>query len=188
MIDNYDSFTYNLVDYFKQIGCEIIIKKNDSKISEIECLNFDAIVISPGPETPDKAGITNKIIEKFHKTYPILGICLGHQALGVFFGAELAKAKEPKHGKLSTINIKKDILYKDLNNNFNVTRYHSLVLKNLPQILKTTSLSKDDNEIMSFKHYNLPIWGIQFHPEAILTQHGIEILRNWVTFNNLNRL
>ena len=185
LIDNYDSFTYNLVDYFNQIGCEIIIKKNDVCLSEIEKLNFDAIVISPGPETPEKAGITNQVIQKYHKNYPILGICLGHQALGVFFGADLKKAEYPKHGKISSINIENDILYKGLECKFNVTRYHSLVLKNLPKPLKTTSTSLDDNEIMSFKHNELPIWGIQYHPEAILTQYGIEILKNWATFNNL---
>lgn len=188
LIDNYDSFTYNLVDYFQQIGCEIIIKKNDSKFSEIEKLKFDAIVISPGPETPEKAGITNQIIEKYHKSIPFLGICLGHQALGVFFGAKLTKSTQPKHGKISKITTSDSILYTNLGSKLNVTRYHSLVLRDLPKKLICTSTSKDDNEIMSFKHSKLPIWGIQYHPEAVLTDDGIKILKNWATFNKLIRL
>ena len=188
LIDNYDSFTYNLVDYFQQIGCEIIIKKNDTEISEIEKLKFDAIVISPGPETPEKAGITNLIIEKYHKLIPILGICLGHQALGVFFGSKLIKATQPKHGKISKITTTDSVLYADLDSNLSVTRYHSLVLRDLPGKLICTSTSNDDNEIMSFKHSKLPIWGIQYHPEAVLTDDGIKILKNWATFNKLIRL
>ena len=185
LIDNYDSFTYNLVDYFKQIGCNLIIKKNDTSINEIQKLDFDAIVISPGPETPEKAGITNEIIKHFYKSKPILGICLGHQAIGTFFGANLEKLPHPKHGKISKIKTEEDILYQDIKNEIEVTRYHSLTLKNLPNTLVCTSTSLDDNQIMSIKHKEFPIWGIQYHPEAHLTNSGLAILKNWATFNNL---
>lgn len=185
IIDNYDSFTYNLVDYFNQIGCTIIFKKNDVTIEEIEKLHFNGIVISPGPETPQKAGITLKIIEKYHQSHPILGICLGHQAIGEYFGANLEKLKKPKHGKISLINLKKDDIFENMPSSIQVTRYHSLIIRNLSNSLQITSISTDDNEIMSIKHKFLPIWGIQFHPEAHLTQHGIRILENWVRINKL---
>ena len=188
LLDNFDSFTYNLADYFNQIGLEVLIKKNNCSIQEIQAYTFNAIVISPGPEIPEKAGITSQLIEYYHDKLPILGICLGHQALGEFFGADLIKAPYPKHGKISEIEVKKDAIFKEIPFSFNVTRYHSLVLSNLPQILEVTSKSKDDNQIMSFKHQKLPIWGVQFHPEAVLTQFGIKILENWATFNNLIRL
>lgn len=187
ILDNYDSFTYNLVDYFKQLGVKVVVKKNNCSLSEITSLDLKAIVISPGPETPDKAGITNKIIHFYHQKIPILGICLGHQALGLFFGSDLQKLKEPKHGKISKIKTMCSDIFENLPHMFNVTRYHSLVIKHLPSSLTATSISIDDNEIMSFKHDTLPIWGLQFHPEAVLTEFGIDILKNWITFNKLIR-
>ena len=188
ILDNYDSFVYNLVDYFQQIGVNVIVKKSDASLNDIKSLAFDAIIISPGPETPDKAGITNQVIEYYHQKLPILGICLGHQALGLFFGCDLVKANYPKHGKISEIKTSTNDIFANLPLKFNVTRYHSLVLKNISTELITTSVSLDDNEIMSFKHEKLPIWGIQFHPEAVLTEHGIKILENWARINNLIRL
>ena len=187
ILDNYDSFTYNLVDYFQQIGLDLIIKKNDENLDDIKKLTFDAIVISPGPETPEKAGITNEIIDYYYKKLPILGICLGHQAIGLYFGSKLEKAKYPKHGKTSQIKTSATDVFTNIPDKFNVTRYHSLVLKDISNELLQTSISLDDNEIMSFKHKTLPIWGIQFHPEAVLTEYGLNILQNWATINKLIR-
>lgn len=175
------------MDYFQQIGLEVVIKTNDTDLDEIKKLSFDAIVISPGPETPEKSGITNDIIQLYHKKLPILGICLGHQAIGQFFGSTLEKINPPKHGKISLIKNNGESLFQDTPNKFNVTRYHSLGLKHLSDKLICTSTSLDDSEIMSIKHKTLPIWGIQFHPEAHLTEFGLKILRNWATINNLIR-
>jgi len=189
IFDNYDSFTFNLCDYFKQLGQELIVIRNDEKtIDEIEQLNFSAIVISPGPGVPDTSGILMDLIKKWHLKVPILGICLGHQALGQFFGAKLIKAPYPMHGKVSTLQTNKHAMWNGLQTEFNVCRYHSLVLKieeDLPLIV--TSLSQDDKMIMAMAHKNLPIWGLQFHPEAILTDNGLEILNNWLKAVTLQR-
>ncbi len=180
LIDNYDSFTYNLYDYFLQLGCDCQVYRNDEvSIEEIRTLEPKGIVISPGPSIPKDAGITMEVINAFHQMIPILGICLGHQAIGEYFGAKLIKAKEPKHGKVSIIEHEVADLFDGISNPLEVMRYHSLILSGLYPPLKSTSKTHD-NEIMSLKHESLPIHGIQFHPESILTQEGINILGNWV--------
>ncbi len=182
IFDNYDSFTFNLCDYFKQLGQEILVIRNDEKtLEEIEQLEFAGIVLSPGPGIPETSGILMDLIERWHQKVPILGICLGHQALGTFFGGQLIKAPYPMHGKVSTIQTIPHSMWHELPERFNVCRYHSLVntfkSKN-PLIITATSM--DDKLIMAMAHQSLPIWGIQFHPEAILTEYGIEILNNWL--------
>lgn len=201
IFDNYDSFTYNLCDYFKQLGQELLVIRNDEKSpEEIEALNFSGIVISPGPGVPQNSGILMDLINRWHNKVPILGICLGHQALGTYFGWQLIKAPYPMHGKVSTIETLNHPMWHNLPKEINVCRYHSLVLSEEELIredtnqgrsgdtnqgetksqLLITARSKDDNAIMAIAHKNLPIWGIQFHPEAILTQYGKEILNNWL--------
>ena len=182
IFDNYDSFTFNLCDYLKQAGQEICVIRNDEKsLEEIEQLNFSAIVLSPGPGIPESSGILMALIERWHKRVPILGICLGHQALGLFFGATLERASFPMHGKVSKIRTIAHPMWDNIPPVFSVCRYHSLVLKiNDLQNLEVTALSEDDQEIMAFSHKSLPIRGIQFHPEAILTEYGMQILINWL--------
>ena len=179
LLDNFDSFTYNLVDYFQQVGVRCHVIRNDASLAEIQQLEFLAICLSPGPETPTKAGIMPEVIAKYHTQLPILGICLGHQAIGMHFGATLKKAKRPMHGKISSIRTNpEDILFKGLPNTLEVVRYHSLVIQNLPDDLKI-SASSSEGEIMGISHRTLPLHGVQFHPEAWLTQHGITLLQNW---------
>lgn len=182
IFDNYDSFTFNLCDYLKQAGQEIRVIRNDEKsLEEIEQLNFSAIVLSPGPGTPETSGILMALIERWHKRVPILGICLGHQALGLFFGATLERATFPMHGKVSKIRTIAHPMWDSIPLIFSVCRYHSLVLKiNDLQNVEVTAFSEDDQEIMAFSHKSLPIRGIQFHPEAILTEYGMQILINWL--------
>jgi anthranilate synthase component 2 len=181
LIDNYDSFTYNLKDYFEQLGEECTVVRNDElTIDEIEKLTFDKIVLSPGPERPEKAGILNAVIERFYTRHPILGICLGHQALGEFFGMQLVKAKYPMHGKISIIKHNGDEVFDAMPKQFEVCRYHSLVLVQSQQSTIKAIATTNEGEIMAIKHSTLPIYGVQFHPEAILTQHGIPFLRNWL--------
>lgn len=181
LIDNYDSFTYNLKDYFEQLGEEVEVVKNDETDAKtIFNYRFDKIVISPGPNTPSEAGKLMEIIEAVYDKFPVLGICLGHQALGQFFGSELHLAKRPMHGKVSAITHDKEGIYKHIENPLNVCRYHSLVLRHTEnEVLHTTAYTVD-NECMSFRHKTLPITGIQYHPEAILTEHGLQILKNWL--------
>lgn len=180
LIDNYDSFTYNLKDYFEQLGEECLVIRNDElSINEIENINFDKIVLSPGPERPETAGILNDIIARFYLHYPIFGICLGHQALGEFFGAKLVKANYPMHGKVSLIEHNGDTFFSKIPRKFGVCRYHSLLLESIPSELDTLAIT-DSGECMAIKHQKLPLYGVQFHPEAILTQHGIPLLKNWL--------
>ncbi len=187
LIDNYDSFTYNLYDYILQLGETCRVVRNDEMtLDEIASLDFSSVVISPGPKTPKEAGITLPFIEKFHAVKPILGICLGHQAIGEFFGAQLAKAKQPMHGKTSLLHHTPHFLFDRLPETFEVMRYHSLIL-NIPepsplQIIATTN----ENEIMAITHPHYPIAGLQFHPESILTPQGLRILQNW--FQNISIL
>lgn len=189
IFDNYDSFTYNLCDYFKQLGQKLLVIRNDEKtLDEIEELDFSGIVLSPGPGIPENSGLLMALIDRWHNRVPILGICLGHQALGTYFGLELIKAPYPIHGKVSTIETINHPMWKGLPDKFDVCRYHSLVLDfkliredtNQGGILIPTARSQDDGTNMAIAHKHLPIWGIQFHPEAILTQYGIEILNNWL--------
>jgi anthranilate synthase component 2 len=184
LLDNFDSFTYNLVDYFKQLGLCIVVLRNDVQLEKIIALNPQAIVLSPGHGTPKKAGIMMEVIAYYYNKIPILGICLGHQALGEFFGATLAKAQKPMHGKISTLQVvdnevvKKNKLFQDLPKKFSIVRYHSLIIQNDSPDLTVLAYT-EDGEIMAFQHKTLPICGLQFHPEAILTEFGLDILRNW---------
>jgi anthranilate synthase/aminodeoxychorismate synthase-like glutamine amidotransferase len=185
LIDNYDSFTYNLADYFMQLGEQITVVKNDElSIEELKNINFSHLVLSPGPKKPKETNNLMEIIKTFHEYKPILGVCLGHQALGEFFGASLHKAINPMHGKTSTIQHHKKNIFKHLPDNINVCRYHSLVIdiNNCPEL--ELSAYTNDNECMGFDHKLYPISGIQFHPEAILTQYGKEMLINWLEITN----
>ncbi|WP_144211205.1 anthranilate synthase component II [Shewanella donghaensis] len=184
MIDNYDSFTFNLVQYFQQLGHEIVVKRNDEiTLSEIEALNPSHLVISPGPCSPNEAGISLKAIEYFAGKLPILGVCLGHQAIAQVFGAKVVRAKRVMHGKTSNISHHKTRLFQDLNQPLTVTRYHSLLVESLPTDFELDAWFDDPihgQEIMAMSHKTLPIFGVQFHPEAILTEQGLELLANFL--------
>lgn len=185
LIDNYDSFTYNIVQYLKELGVNPIVFKNDEiSIDELKKMDFSSIVISPGPKNPDKAGISLKIIKEFHKTKKILGICLGHQCIAQYFGAKIVKAKEPVHGKISKIYfqvVNGDKLFEGLDQGFEATRYHSLIVDEttLPDCI-TPIAHTQDKILMALKHKDYPIYGVQFHPEAILTQRGKRLLENFL--------
>ena len=182
MIDNYDSFTYNLVQYMGELGADIHVKRNDCiSISEIESLKPKKIVISPGPCTPAKAGISVEVIKKFAGKVPLLGVCLGHQSVGAAFGGEIIKAGKLMHGKTSKVRHDGKTLFKNLPNPFTATRYHSLVLnrKTLPDCFEITAES-EDNEIMGIRHKGLSVEGVQFHPESILTPNGKDLLMNFI--------
>lgn len=182
MIDNYDSFVYNLVQYIGELGEEIIIKRNDEvTIEEIERINPEIIVLSPGPCSPNEAGVCIDVVNYFKGKKPILGICLGHQTIGHAFGANVIKAIKPVHGKVHSINHANKGVFKGLNNPLNVTRYHSLVVdtENLPEELEITAIT-NENEIMGIRHKKYLIEGVQFHPEAILSEQGHDILKNFI--------
>lgn len=182
MIDNYDSFVYNLVRYFKELGEEIVVYRNDKiTIDQIEKMNIKGIIISPGPKSPKEAGVSLEIVDKFKGKLPILGICLGHQCVGHYFGAEIIKGKEPVHGKISYINHNGKNIFLDVKNPLRVTRYHSLVINrdNIPNDLEIVS-ETDDGVIMAVKHKYYPIYGLQFHPEAEMTEEGHRLLENFI--------
>lgn len=191
LIDNYDSFTYNIVQYLEELGVEPKIFENDKvTIDELKSLDFDSIIISPGAGNPDTAGISMAALEEFYKTKKILGICLGHQCIAKFFGANIAKSKNPTHGKTSKIFVcENSKLFKNLPKNFDVTRYHSLEVEksSMPPSLKITAETQDGT-IMALEHDALPIYGVQFHPEAILTQYGHELLRNFIEIKPLDKM
>ena len=182
MIDNYDSFTYNLVQYLGELGARLRVFRNDKvSVKQIEKLKPSKIVISPGPCTPREAGISNDVIRHFSGKVPLLGVCLGHQCIGYVFGGKISRAKSIMHGKVSSIYHDKNPLFKKLENPFTATRYHSLVVKrsSLPSILKVIAWT-DDSEIMGLKHKKHPTWGVQFHPESILTACGKQLLKNFI--------
>ncbi len=181
LIDNYDSFTYNIVQYLQELGVEPKVFENDKiTINELKNLNFDRIIISPGAGNPDTAGISMNVIKEFYKTKKILGICLGHQCIAQFFGGKIEKSTNPTHGKTSKINIcENSKLFQNLPQEFKVTRYHSLEVSSLPKELKITAKTQDGT-IMAIEHKILPIYGVQFHPEAILTEYGHELLENFI--------
>jgi len=182
MIDNYDSFTYNLVQYMGELGAELEVYRNDEiSIDEIEQRAPEKIVISPGPCTPSKAGISKEVIKHFAGRIPLLGVCLGHQSVVESFGGEIIKAKKLMHGKTSMISHDGKTIFKDLPNPFEATRYHSLVVNrnNLPDCFEITAES-DDGEIMGVRHKELAVEGVQFHPESILTVHGKDLLKNFI--------
>lgn len=185
-IDNFDSFVYNLVQFIGEIAEDkyelLVYRNNQITLDEIKKLSPDFIVISPGPGSPDKAGISAEVIRHFYKTTPILGVCLGHQAIGYAFGAKIVHAPQPKHGKISRIYHRGGTLFHGVKNPFNATRYHSLVIQkeSLPQEFKITAVSMDDNQIMAIEHNEYPLFGVQFHPESVMTEFGKEILKNFL--------
>lgn len=179
LLDNFDSFTYNLLDYLGRVGLACEVHRNNVPLSTILKTHYAGLLLSPGPGKPQEAGNLMEILAYFQDKLPILGVCLGHQAIGEFFGAKLMKAQKPMHGKISKIRlVNESILFKNLPKQFGVVRYHSLVLSNLPECLKVTALSPE-NEIMALEHKFLPICGVQFHPEAALTDFGLQMIENW---------
>jgi para-aminobenzoate synthetase component 2 len=182
MIDNYDSFTFNLVQYLGELGEELLVKRNDEiTISEIEALNPQFLMISPGPCSPNEAGISMEAIEYFAGKIPIFGVCLGHQSIAQVFGGDVVRAERLMHGKTSEINHNGETIFKDIKNPFTATRYHSLIVKKetLPDCLEVTAWT-DENEIMAIRHKTLPIEGVQFHPESIMTSFGKDLLMNFI--------
>lgn len=182
MIDNYDSFTYNLVQYFGELGQDIKVFRNDKiTLKKISQLKPKQIVISPGPGRPEDAGISCDVIREFSGKIPILGVCLGHQAIGLVFGARITNAIRLMHGKTSLIYHNGKDIFKSIPNPFEATRYHSLLVekKSLPKCIEITAWT-GCSEIMGLKHRNLPVWGVQFHPESILTKYGKNILSNFI--------
>lgn len=182
IIDNYDSFTYNLVQYFGELGENPIVFRNDKiSIVQIETLKPRRIVISPGPCTPKEAGISNEVIQTFSGKIPILGVCLGHQCIGHVFGGKIVRADRLMHGKTSMIHHNGLGIFKGLENPFEATRYHSLVIdpKTAPPVLEVVAKT-DQNEIMAVRHREFPVWGVQFHPESILTKEGKKLLKNFL--------
>ena len=182
MIDNYDSFTYNLVQYFGELGADVHVHRNDAiTLEQIAAWQPERIVISPGPCTPDQAGISVALIERFAGNIPILGVCLGHQAIGQAFGGRIVRAQRVMHGKVSTISHHGGGVFAGLANPLTATRYHSLVIEraSMPACLEVTATS-EDGEIMGVRHRELAVEGVQFHPEAILTEHGHALLANFL--------
>jgi len=182
MIDNYDSFTYNLVQYLRELGEDVVVYRNDKiTLDEIERLNPQRLVISPGPCTPNEAGISVEAIKYFAGKLPILGVCLGHQSIGQAFGGRIVRAGRLMHGKTSPVFHDDRELFVGLPNPFDATRYHSLLVEtgSFPECLEITAWTAED-EIMGLRHRELPIWGVQFHPESILTVTGMDMLRNFL--------
>ena len=180
LLDNYDSFTYNLYDYLCRLGVRCTVIRNDViTVTELMNLEPDALVLSPGPKRPEDAGILMEVLQKLYNKLPILGVCLGHQAIGTLFGAKLVKANLLMHGKVSLIRHQSKGLFLGISNPMQVMRYHSLLLIDIPETLEVIA-STDEGEIMAMKHREWPIWGLQFHPESILTAEGLFLLNNWV--------
>ena len=184
VIDNYDSFTYNLVQYFGELGADLKVYRNDElSVDQIKKMHPEGIVISPGPGRPEGAGISIDIIKIFSKKIPTLGVCLGHQCIASAFGGKIIRAKNLMHGKTSMIRHDDKEIFKGVENPFEATRYHSLVIerKTMPKCLEVTAQS-NDGEIMGVRHKEFPLWGVQFHPESILTKEGKKILNNFLQF------
>ena len=182
MIDNYDSFTYNLVQYFGELGQDVRVHRNDEiTVDEVAAMKPDHIVISPGPCTPNEAGISVATIQRFAGQIPILGVCLGHQSIGQAFGGRIIRAKQLMHGKTSLVHHNDTSVFRGLPNPFTATRYHSLVIEreSIPDCLEITAWT-DDGEIMGVRHKTVAVEGVQFHPESILTEHGHAMLGNFV--------
>jgi anthranilate synthase component 2 len=187
MIDNYDSFTYNLVQYFGELGADVQVYRNDAiSVDEVEKLAPTHIVLSPGPCTPNEAGICLELLDRLKGRFPILGVCLGHQAIGQAFGGKVVRARQVMHGKTSPIHHRGQGVFRDLPSPLTATRYHSLIVEkdSLPQAFEITAWTRHDDgavdEIMGLRHKALPIEGVQFHPESILTEHGHAMLKNFL--------
>lgn len=184
LIDNYDSFTFNLVDYFGQLNVEVDVRRNDEPFDNFKNNHYAGVVLSPGPEKPQSAGQLLAITAYYFGRTPLLGICLGHQAIGVHRGVQLVKAAKPMHGKLSEIETAPEVLFSGLNKHIQVVRYHSLILKEPPKGFNATAITAT-GELMAFESKADKAYGIQFHPEAVLTECGLQMLKNWVSFYNI---
>lgn len=185
VIDNYDSFTFNLVQYFGQLGVAMKVFRNDELTgAQAEKLNPDRVLISPGPCTPSEAGVSLEIIKTFAGRKPILGVCLGHQAMGQYFGGKVVRAGRLMHGKMSPVLHRGTDVFKGLPSPFRATRYHSLLVEreSFPACLEVTAETAE-GEIMGLRHKEFPVWGVQFHPESIATEHGMQMLKNFLSLN-----
>ncbi|GMW03670.1 MAG: glutamine amidotransferase [Candidatus Hydrogenedentota bacterium] len=183
MIDNYDSFTYNLVQYFGELEPDIRVYRNDAiDVAGIRALKPDRIVVSPGPCTPYEAGISIETIKELGPEIPLLGVCLGHQSIGAAFGGDVVRAGKIMHGKISVMKHNGNVLFKDVPSPFKATRYHSLIIKKdtCPDCLEVIAETADDGTIMAVAHKKFPIWGVQFHPESILTESGKQMIKNFM--------
>ena len=183
LLDNFDSFTFTLADYLRQLGAEVVVRRNDVPLAELSVPDFDGLVLSPGPGTPAEAGVMPAVIQAFYQQIPMLGVCLGHQALGQFFGGEVVRAVRPMHGKVTDMRC--DItepFFAGLPAVQPITRYHSLILREpLPAVLQPLAHTTGPQpELLALRHRTLPLYGVQFHPEALLTPHGLAILGNWL--------
>lgn len=180
IIDNYDSFTYNVVQQIEKLGYAVTVRQNDTiSISDIQALQPDAIIISPGPGNPNDAGISNDVIREFYSTLPVLGVCLGMQCIGTVFGATLTHAKSIMHGKTSVVKHSADALFENIPEIFTVARYHSLAVSNIASPLTVTATTAD-GEIMALRHKDYPVFGVQFHPESFLSEYGDKIMENFL--------
>jgi anthranilate synthase/aminodeoxychorismate synthase-like glutamine amidotransferase len=183
VIDNYDSFTYNLVQYLGELGAKIVVRRNDeASMDDLRALSHTRVVISPGPGRPEQAGVSLDVIKEFGPRMPLLGVCLGHQAIGMAFGGDVIRAPLPIHGKTSTVEHTGVGVFAGLSPSFEAGRYHSLVVgeSTLPPDLEVTARTREDGLIMGLRHRTLPIHGVQFHPESVLTNEGRRILRNFL--------
>ena len=183
LLDNFDSFTFTLADYLRQLGAEVAVHRNNVPLADLNVAKFDGVVLSPGPGTPAAAGVMPALISAYHQTMPMLGVCLGHQALGEFFGGTVARAARPMHGKVTAMRCDTtDPLFAGLPAEQAVTRYHSLILSEpLPAALRALAHTAGPQpELMALRHRTLPLYGVQFHPEALLTPHGLALLGNWL--------
>ena len=185
MIDNYDSFTFNLVQYFGELGADVTTIRNDQiSVDEVVAMKPDQIVLSPGPCTPNEAGICLDLIDRLAGKIPMLGVCLGHQSMGQAFGGKVVRARDVMHGKTSPVTHEGDGVFADLPSPFTATRYHSLVVEDIPNVLHVNATSEtpglDGTSVMGFRHRELPIHGVQFHPESIATEHGHALLANFL--------
>ncbi|GAA4366670.1 aminodeoxychorismate/anthranilate synthase component II [Hymenobacter saemangeumensis] len=183
LLDNFDSFTFTLADYLCQLGAEVVVQRNNRSLAELQLDRMDGVVLSPGPGHPAQAGVMPALIKEYYQQLPMLGVCLGHQALGEFFGAPLLRSAVPMHGKVSDIYCRpQSLLFDGLPSTFPVTRYHSLIVgEPLPaELLPLAHTTGPAPELMAFRHHRLPLYGVQFHPEALLTAHGLAILANWL--------
>ena len=183
LLDNYDSFTYNLYDYLQQAGADCTVVRNDAlELLAFEPGDFDGVVLSPGPKRPQDAGMMPRLIAAWHQRLPMLGICLGMQALGTFFGAQLVKTDPPLHGKTSPVRHNGHPLFRDVPTVFSAMRYHSLALQSLKKTPLTGTAFSSDGTLMALAHRELPLWGVQFHPESVLTESGLQMIKNWVEY------